>query len=199
MGRKGEAYSTSTLLEFTSSLKPAQKDRLVSQGEILSSLVFENQCYQQHIKAHACTPTETGIITDDNYGQAQVLQMNTMWILPYLKESNVVIVPGFNGLSMSGRITTLGRGGSNKTAVLLATALEVEHVEIFTDVDGIYDQDPKFNEKSQKYQTLSHDQCLDLIHAGSYVMMEESVELAKKAELILQLPPFFREFWYKSD
>ncbi len=179
MGRKNEPYATNSLLSFCDYLPNHQKDRLIAQGEILSSLVFENQCREQGILAHACTPTETGLISDGFFGQAKVLQVNTMWLDFYLKTLDVVIVPGFIGLSLSGHITTLGRGGSDKTAILVADALNVGHVMIYTDVDGIYDIDPKKNTSAKKYKSLNYNECLILVNQGACVMMVESVELAK--------------------
>lgn len=183
MGRKEEPYSTNSLLQFTDCLPESQKDRLVAQGEVLSSLVFENECRRQGIKAHACTPSETGIITDDHYQCARVLKVNPMWIHHYLQDMDVVIVPGFLGISLSGHLTTLGRGGSDKTAILMAVAMQVEQVNIYTDVDGIYDEDPKINDQAVRYDCLTFDECLNLIEGGACVMMKESVELAKSKNI----------------
>lgn len=193
MGRNEEPYSTNSLLRFTEHLPQAQKDRLVAQGEILSSLVFENECRNQGISAHACTPTETGIITDDRYQAARVLQVNPLWIHHYLQEMEVVIVPGFIGISMSGHITTLGRGGSDKTAILLADSLDVQQVKIYTDVDGIYNCDPKGNEDAKRHEALTFDECLALVNAGACVMMKESVELAKSKGILFTVSSTFKE------
>lgn len=183
MGRKDEPYSTNTLLSFTDSLPEMQKDRLISQGEILSTLVFENECRRLKINAHACTPSETGIITDDSYGAAKIVKVSTLMLEEILKEVSVALVPGFIGVSLSGHVTTLGRGGSDKTAILLADAFCCKHVSIYTDVDGIYDADPKENPQAKRYSALTFDSCLDLVHAGACVMMEDSVKLAKNRRI----------------
>ncbi len=183
MGRKNEPYSTNTLLEMGRYLNDKQCDRLISQGEVLSSLVFENECLAQGIQAHACTLSETGIITDDEHLCANVTEVNPMWILHYLQEVPVVIVPGFLGLSAQGHVTTLGRGGSDKTAILIAEALDVQHVWIFTDVDGIYDLDPKWHTDAKRYISLSYEECIELVENGACVMMLDSVLLARAKEI----------------
>lgn len=193
MGRNDEPYSTHALLRFTDYLNARQKDRLLAQGEILSSLVFENECRKQGIKAHACTPSETGIITDDTYGTAVVLKTNTMWIDYYLKSEDVIVVPGFIGISQCGHVTTLGRGGSDKTAILLAKALNVDCVSVYTDVDGIYDQDPKMNASAKRYDWMSYTDCLKLIDEGSCVMMKDSVLLAQKHEIQFTVASTFQD------
>jgi len=180
MGRNDEPYSTNTLLTFSKFLDDRQKDRLLAQGEILSTLVFENECREHGIKAHACTPSETGIITDDIHGCANVLKTEIMWIEHFFKTNDVIVVPGFIGVSQCGHITTLGRGGSDKTAILLAKAMNVNHVAIYTDVDGIYDKDPKRFASAKRYDYMSYAECLKLIDEGACVMMKESVLLAEK-------------------
>lgn len=193
MGRKNEPYSTNTLMSFTDCLQPEAKDRLLAQGEILSSLVFENQCRKEGVNAHAFTPSEVGIITDDGYGAAKVFKVSLMWYQHYLKENDVLIVPGFIGLSLSGHLTTLGKGGSDKTAILLSDALQADYTMIYTDVSGIYDSDPKQNPNAKKYTQLSFDECLKLVEQGASVMMKESVELAKAKNIEFYVSSFFKE------
>ncbi len=193
MGRKDEPYSTNTLRSFSAYLDGRQKDRLLAQGEILSSLVFENECRKYDILAHACTPSEIGIITDDHYQSAKVIHINPMWLNHHLKEVDVLIVPGFIGLSLSGHLTTLGKGGSDKTAILIADALDEKQVMIYTDVDGIYDLDPKLHLCAKKYNHLSYDECLSLVNQGACVMMKESVELAAKKGISFTVSSTFKD------
>ena len=192
MGRQNDPYSTASLLSFSQFLEPRQKDRLLAQGEILSSLVFENQCRQAGIRAHACTPTEIGILTDDSYQNAQVLQLNPSWIRYYLKDHEVVLVPGFIGLNSKGHLTTLGRGGSDQTAILMAEALQLKEVTIYTDVDGIYEEDPKKNAQAKRFTTLDYEACLELVLAGAKVMMPESVKLAQKRQIAFTVASTFK-------
>lgn len=193
MGRNNEPYSTNTLMGFTDCLPPDAKDRLLAQGEILSSLVFENQCRKEGLNAHAFSATETGIITDDHYGAAKVLKVSLMWYKHYLNEADVLIVPGFIGISLSGHLTTLGKGGSDKTAILLSNALCAKETLIYTDVDGIYDLDPKENIHAKRYEKLSFDECLKLVEQGASVMMKESVELAKEKNIEFYVASTFKE------
>lgn len=193
MGRKEEPYSTNTLMGFTDYLQPDAKDRLLAQGEILSSLVFENQCRQEGLNAHAFTASEAGILTDDHYGSAKVLKVSLMWYKHYLNEMDVLIVPGFIGLSLSGHLTTLGKGGSDKTAILLSDALSADCTVIYTDVAGIYDCDPKQNAQAKRYSWLSFDECLSLVKQGASVMMKESVELAKAKNIEFYVASTFSE------
>ncbi len=193
MGRREEPYSTMSLLQFSECLPDYQKDRLIAQGEILSSLVFENECRKEALLAHACTPTEIGILTDDSYGKAKVLQVNPMWIEHYLNIVDVVIVPGFIGLSLSGRVSTLGRGGSDKTAIVLADALKINPVYIYTDVDGIYERDPKHYPEAKRYPYLTFEQCLALVKAGACVMMKESVQFAQLKNIDFYVASTFKD------
>ncbi len=183
IGREPEPYSTKVLAKFCEGLNGAQKDRCLSMGEILSSLAFENQCRKHNIETHACTPSELGIITDDSYGHAEVDCVCTMWLEHYLEKMKVVVVPGFIGLSNTGRVTTLGTGGSDKTALLLADAMKADEVIIYTDVCGIYDHDPKNDASATQYESISFDECLKLINSGAKVMMKDSVELAKQKNI----------------
>lgn len=147
--------------------------RLLSMGELVSSIRFCSKLRACGINAYALSFKETGILTDDNYLCANVVSMDSHDFKQMLDAYDVLVVCGFIGMNSIGEITTLGRGGSDYTAVLVAKMLDVSEVEIYTDVDGVYDSDPKINKNAKKYKEITyhhmlalhcrviHDRCID--------------------------------------
>ena len=180
MGRFPDCYATDTLASLASHLSSKEKDRLMSLGETISSLVFLSCCKAHCIRGCAFTIEETGIMTDDNYQKAHVMHVSNQCLKKALKEYELIVVPGFTGVSLTGNIVTLGRGGSDYSAFLIAEALGVESVTIYTDVDGVYDKDPKKFDDAQIYHQLSCSELLNLIDSGAKVMQKESVLYAQK-------------------
>lgn len=191
MGRFPSCYATDTLASLASHLSPKDKDRLMAMGEMISSLVFVNCCLSHSIKACALNIAETGILTDDNYQRAHVLGVSTKKIIHAFKEHEVVVVPGFTGTSLTGNTVTLGRGGSDYSAFLIAKALEVPFVSIYTDVKGVYDKDPRKNPEAVLYDALSYDRLLDLIDNGAKVMQKDSVLYAKEHQIAFEVRSTF--------
>lgn len=178
MGRYPDAYATDTLLSMAcDSLSKEEKARFVSIGEQVASLKVCSELLEMGIRAYAMSFMETGILTDEQYEYAGVLELHKDFILKRLKQYDVVIVPGFIGVSIQGRVTTLGRGGSDFSAVLFADMLELKEVEIYTDVDGVYDADPKLHEFALRYDHLSYDEMLNM---KSRVLHDRCVEYAKQ-------------------
>jgi len=147
MGRKGEPYSTDTLVNLLKqvgpSICPRELDLIMSVGESISSAFFTHLLSQNGLDAVSFNGRQAGILTDDNTGNAEILEINPVRIVEALNEGNIAVVAGFQGVNDRGDIRTLGRGGSDTSAVALAAALEAEKVEIFSDVDGIANCDPK--------------------------------------------------------
>ena len=146
MGRKGEPYATDTLISLLKDLgepvNPAELDSAMSIGEILSSAYFSHLLSQNGLPAQAFTGSLAGILTDDNPGNAEILGINPSRIRRALNEGKIAVVAGFQGATAEGDVRTLGRGGSDTSAVALASALKAEKVEIYSDVDGIANCDP---------------------------------------------------------
>ena len=189
MGRYPDAYATDTLLSMAcDSLSKEEKARLVSIGEQVASLKVCSELLEMGICAYAMSFMETGILTDELYEYANVLELHKESIIKRLKQYDVVIVPGFLGVSKQGRITTLGRGGSDFSAVLFADMLELKEVEIYTDVDGVYDSDPKLHEFALRYDHLSYDEMLNM---KSRVLHDRCVEYAKQHHIEIYLKGTF--------
>ena len=130
---------------------------------------------------------QAGIQTDGIYGNAGIKNVDTARIRRELAAGNVVVVAGFQGMDTEGDITTLGRGGSDTTAVALAAALKAERCQIFTDVDGVYDRDPRKYPDARRFGRISYEKMLKLIENGAQVLHDRSVELARDAGLKIEV------------
>jgi aspartate kinase len=132
------------------------------------------------LEAVSFTGSQSGIVTDTSHTRAKILEVKADRIKDELKKGRVVIVAGFQGVSREREVTTLGRGGSDTTAVALAAALEAEACEIYTDVDGVYTADPRIVPDARKLPALSYDEMLELASLGAKVLHNRSVEIARK-------------------
>ena len=155
-------------------------DMLLSTGEQVSVALLAMAIHQLGVKAVSFTGPQVGIITDRFHTKARILDINTRRIQEALREGKVVIVAGFQGKTVSEEITTLGRGGSDLTAVALAKAMRAKHCEIYTDVDGIYTADPRVVPGARKIDRISYDEILELASLGAKVMHSRSIEVGKK-------------------
>ncbi len=154
-----------------------EMDLLLSTGEIVSSALLAMALKEMGCSAVALTGPQAGIGTDRRYGRARILSVNPQRVLRELDAGNVVIVAGFQGITEEADITTLGRGGSDTTAVALAAALKCSRCEIYTDVEGIYTADPRLVPEAQKLREISYEEMLELATYGARVMHNRAVEL----------------------
>ncbi len=160
-------------------------DMLLSSGEQVTTALLT---IALNAKGYACvgmTGAMAGIITDDVHTKARIEKIDTQRLKAELKAGKIVVVAGFQGIDEKGDITTLGRGGSDLSAVALAGALKADLCEIFTDVDGVYTTDPRIEKKAKKLEKISYDEMLELASAGAKVLQNRSVELAKKLNVKL--------------
>lgn len=160
-------------------------DMLLSSGEQVTTALLT---IALNAKGYACvglTGAMAGIMTDDVHTKARIEKIDTTRLKAELKAGRIVVVAGFQGIDDKGDITTLGRGGSDLSAVALAGALEADLCEIFTDVDGVYTTDPRIEKKAKKLEKISYDEMLELASAGAKVLQNRSVELAKKLDVKL--------------
>lgn len=155
-------------------------DMALSSGEQISAALLSIALNAIGVKSIAFNGRQAGITTDSNHTKARIQGINTANIMKHLQDGYVVVVTGFQGLSEKGEITTLGRGGSDLSAVALAGALHADLCEIYSDVDGIYTTDPRIEEKAKKIERISYDEMLELASMGAKVLLNRSVELAKK-------------------
>ena len=144
-------------------------------------------------KAASYTGSQAGIITDTQHGAARIVEIRPTRILGSLGEGNVVIVAGFQGLSTNYDITTLGRGGSDTTAVAMAAAVGAEVCEIYTDVEGVFTADPRIEPTARKVQTISYEEMLELSAAGAKVLSSRSVEYARRHGVIIHVRSSFED------
>ncbi|EAT98763.3 aspartate kinase [Campylobacter concisus] len=160
-------------------------DMLLSSGEQVTTALLT---IALNAKGYACvglTGAMAGIMTDEIHTKARIEKIDTTRLKAELKAGRIVVVAGFQGIDDKGDITTLGRGGSDLSAVALAGALEADLCEIFTDVDGVYTTDPRIEKKAKKLEKISYDEMLELASAGAKVLQNRSVELAKKLNVKL--------------
>ncbi len=189
------AGETNKLLEYANhfSKTPPQRevDLLVSSGERVTSALLSIALQSKGIPAIALTGRQAGIKTTSDHTKARIMDINPENMQKHLKEGKVVIVAGFQGINENGDVTTLGRGGSDLTAVAIAGALKADKCEIYTDVDGIYTTDPRIEPKAKKIDVISYDEMLELASLGAKVMQSRSVELAKKLNVDIEVKSSF--------
>lgn len=187
MGRKGEPYATDTLKDLIAtsysghSLKTM--DLMMSCGEIISAALLGAGLESMGEKVVVLTGQQAGILTDSVFGDADIIEINEKRILSHLNDGAIVIVTGFQGVTKNGEITTLGRGGSDTTAVALGVALKAERVEIYTDVDGIMTADPNIVPKAKIIDEISYDEVFQMAEKGAKVIHPRAVEIAKKGNV----------------
>jgi aspartate kinase len=157
-----------------------EMDMLLSTGEQVSIALLAMAVHKLGHEAVSFTGSQVGIITDEFHSKARIQNISADRIKKALSDGKIVIVAGFQGQTPSGEITTLGRGGSDLTAVALAVALKAKHCEIYTDVDGIFTADPRVIPEARKMGRVTYDEILELASLGAKVMHSRSIEVGKK-------------------
>lgn len=173
---------------------PAREmDMLVTTGEQVSVSLMAIALHAMNCRAVSLIAPQIGIYTDGLHTKAKIIDIKTDRIVQALKDSRVVLIAGFQGINENMEYTTLGRGGSDTSAVALAVKLEAETCEIFTDVEGVYTADPRIVPNARQLQAISYDEMLELASLGAGVMHSRSVELAKKHNVIINVRSSFSE------
>lgn len=162
-----------------------EMDMLLSTGEQISIALLSMAINELGSKAISFTGAQAGIITDGVFSKARILNVDIKKIKDYLKKDYIVIVAGFQGVDLENEITTLGRGGSDTSAVVLAAALKAEACEIYTDVEGVYTTDPRVVQEAKKLKKISYDEMLELASLGAKVLHPRSVEVAREYKVHL--------------
>lgn len=168
-------------------------DALLSTGETCSVALCAMALRRLGIPAVSLTGAQAGLKTESVHGDARVLGLTNDRIERELERGSVVLVAGFQGIDDRGDITTLGRGGSDTTAVALAAFLHADRCRIYTDVDGVYDRDPRKFREAVKYNTISYDDMLTLSRGGARVLHDRCVELAKRYRVEIEVLSSFRD------
>lgn len=170
-----------------------EMDMLLSTGEQISIALLAMAIEAQNESAISFTGGQSGIITDTSHKKARIAKINPLRIQEALEKDKIVIVAGFQGITENGDITTLGRGGSDTSAVALAAALNAEKCEIYTDVDGVYTADPRIVKSARKLSMISYDEMLEMAKLGAGVLHPRSVEVARKYEIPLVVKSSFEK------
>ena len=170
IGRKGDPYATDTLidvnLKICKDIHPREMDLLMSCGVIISSVILANTLKARGYEARAFTGGQAGIITDCNFTEADILEIKPDRILDSIANGRIPVIAGFQGVTGDGDLTTLGRGGSDVTAVALGEALSAFAVEIYSDVDGVMTADPKIVSNASVLSQISYSDILELASKG---------------------------------
>ncbi len=182
---------TDNLIDMAKSLMPVPNERemdmLLATGEQTTVALLAIALQSMDIPAASLTGAQAGIVTDSVHSKAKIRNITPKKIRAMLDAGNVTIVAGFQGETSEGHITTLGRGGSDLTAIALASALKADLCQIYTDVDGVYTSDPRIVPTAKKLEEVSYDEMLELASLGAKVMQSRSVEFAKKFGVIFEV------------
>jgi aspartate kinase len=191
--------TTDELIELSRKINPdpseREMDMLISTGEQISSALLAMAIHKKGYEAISFTGSQVGIITDKYHTKARIVKIETDRIRKELASGRIVIVAGFQGRSIRSEITTLGRGGSDLSAVALAVALGADICEIYTDVEGIYTADPRIVHDAKKLKYITFDEMLELAARGAQVMQTRAVEVGKK----FNMPIYVRSSFSKKE
>lgn len=169
-------------------------DMLISVGERISMALLAMALSKRNINALSFTGSQSGIITSEEHSNAKIIDVRPNRIQKAFANSAVAIVAGFQGVSQQGEITTLGRGGSDTTAVALGIALQATYVEFYKDVPGIFSEDPKKSTTAQHLSKATYDQVLALVESGGRILHSRAVSLAKQNKIPLKIRSFCKEY-----
>ncbi|SES76630.1 aspartate kinase [Oceanobacillus limi] len=191
LGRKPDPYATDSLLELIDFPKnynsKRELDLIMSCGETIASVVLSNELQKNHINAIALTGAQAGFLTNSDFTQAKIKEVNPKRILTEFESHDVIVVAGFQGQTENGEITTIGRGGSDTSAAALGAALQAERVEIFTDVNGIMTADPRVVESARSLDVVTYTEICNLAYQGAKVIHPRAVEIAMQAKIPMRV------------
>jgi aspartate kinase len=189
--------TTDELLELAAQISddphPREVDMLLTAGEQISIALLTMALIDLGLPAISLTGSQAGIVTDSSHGNARIVELRADRVAAALERGQIAIVAGFQGMSSEAEVTTLGRGGSDTTAVALAAALGAGVCEIYTDVDGVYTADPRLVSEARKLERLSYEEMLDLAACGARVLMLRSVEYARNTGVSIHVRSSFSD------
>ena len=182
---------TDSLIKLAKEIMPLpaerEMDMLLATGEQTTIALTAMALHSLGVNAVSLTGAQAGIVTDGVHTKAKISNITPQKVHQHLDAGNAVIVAGFQGQTIEGQITTLGRGGSDLSAIALAAALKADLCQIYTDVDGVYTADPRIVPAARKLQEVSYDEMLELASLGAKVMQSRSVEFAKKFKVVFEV------------
>jgi aspartate kinase len=179
--------------DITQTPAPRELDVLLSTGEQTTIALLSMALEEKGHDAVSYTGGQVHIRTDNEHNKARIVDIEAARVHKQLKEGKVVVIAGFQGIDEDGNITTLGRGGSDTTAVAMATALEADECRIYTDVDGVYTADPRIVEDAQRLPSITYEEMLEMASLGSKVLQIRSVEFARKYNVNLRVLSSFKD------
>ncbi len=189
-------HTTDYLVKMAKDLSPnpsgREMDMLLSTGEGVSIALLAMAIQSQGYDAVSFNAMQIGIMTENVHSKARIVDIKTDKLKQNLKDGKIIVVAGFQGVTEDGEITTLGRGGSDTSAVALAAALNAERCDIYTDVEGVYTTDPRIVPKATRLYEISYEEMLELAHAGANVLHPRSVETAKQFNVPLRVRSSFK-------
>jgi len=180
-------------IDLNNMYDPREYDVVVAAGEQVTTGLLAIALQTIGIKARSWQGWQLPVRTDDTHGKARIVGIDTDEIIKSMQAGEVAVVAGFQGLADSGRVTTLGRGGSDTSAVALAAALIADRCDIYTDVDGVYTTDPRIVAKARKLDRITYEEMLELASVGAKVLQTRSVEVAMKHRVRVQVLSSFSE------
>ncbi len=190
---------TNQLVDYVAQLSPlhsaeawSEHDQVVSSGEQVTSGLLALALQEIGVPARSFNGWQA-VITDTTHGRARISNINVKELQDALKKGQVVVMAGFQGVSPEGRITTLGRGGSDTSAVALAAALHADRCDIYTDVDGVYTSDPRVVTGAQKLDRIAYEEMLEMASQGAKVLQTRSVEMAMRHNVVVQVLSSFSD------
>ena len=178
--------------EVTNNPDSREMDMLLSTGEQVSIALLAMAIQSQGYKAVSMNGQQVGIVTECIHSKARIVDIKTEKLQQKIKEGNIIVVAGFQGVTPDGEITTLGRGGSDTSAVAIAAALKADRCDIYTDVEGVYATDPRIVPNIQKTDVISYEEMLELARVGANVLHPRSVETAKQFNVPLRVRSSFK-------
>ena len=179
--------------EVSEEFSKREYDVLLSSGEQVTCALLAGALIQLKVKAQSFLNWQVPILTDGEHSNARIINMHVEKINEYLEEKGVAVIPGFQGISKNGEVTTIGRGGSDATAVAIAKMLKADSCEIYTDVDGVYSSDPNKIPVAKKIKNISFDEMLELSSVGAKVMQSSAVQTAMMYDIPLEVKSTFTE------
>jgi aspartate kinase len=198
--------TTDQLLDLASQISPSpharELDMLLTAGERISMALLSMAIIDLGRDAVSLTGSQAGIVTDTTHGKARIVEVRARRVLEALEAGKIVIVAGFQGVSTEFDVTTLGRGGSDTTAVALAAALGADVCEIYTDVSGVFTADPRIVPEARKLHAVSHEEMLEMAASGAKVLMLRSVEYARNYGVLVHVRSSFSDeegTWIKEE
>ena len=183
----GETNKLQSYLDELGEQNSIESDLVLTSGEQVTIGLLSSLLKAQDIKSIPLLGWQIPIITDNNHEKAKILKIDKKRIESYFENYDVIVLAGFQGINTDGNITSLGRGGSDTTAVAIASAIKAERCDIYTDVEGVYSTDPNIEKKAKKISKMSYEEMLEMASTGAKVLHTRSVELAMKNNLTLQV------------